>query len=101
MIFLIVGAASFFTSFGSFEPPRYFWCAFVGLPLLFCGGVMLAWGFLGAVQRYAAGELAPVGKDVINYLGENTGPGVSAVASAVREGLSKPRAARAQSREDA
>lgn len=101
LVFLVVGVASFFMSLGRFEPPRYFWCAFVGMPLLFCGIVMLGWGFLGAVQRYAAGESAPVGKDLINYLGENTHPGLTAAASAVREGLSGTSAASPRSSEDA
>ncbi|MGD0383318.1 MAG: hypothetical protein ABSA77_07360, partial [Thermoguttaceae bacterium] len=38
LIFTIIGIGSFFSSFGSFEPPRYFWCAFIGLPLLAVGG---------------------------------------------------------------
>lgn len=27
MIFAAIGIGSFFSSFGGFEPPRYFWCA--------------------------------------------------------------------------
>ena len=30
-----IGLGSFFASFGSFGPSRFFWCAFLGLPLLF------------------------------------------------------------------
>ena len=44
LIFLIIGMASFFSAFGGGGPPRLFWCCFVGMPLLFVGGVMnLAW----------------------------------------------------------
>ena len=87
VVLLIIGVASFFMSFGGFDPPRYFWCAFIAIPLLPIGGTMLSWGFLGVAQRYLAGETAPVGKDVFNYLGENAQPGVAAIASAVRDGL--------------
>jgi hypothetical protein len=87
LLFMIVGFGSFFASFGSFEPPRYFWCAFVGMPLLFIGIAGCMFGYLGAFHRYVAGESAPVTKDVVNYLGENVQPGVKAVAKAVTEGV--------------
>ena len=83
----LVGFGSFFASFGSFEPPRYFWCAFLGMPLLFVGSAMTMFGFLGAMNRFVAGESAPVAKDVVNYMGENMQPGVKAIAKAVAEGL--------------
>ena len=87
LLFLIVGLGSFFSSFGSFESPRYFWCAFVGMPLLFVGLVMCKFGYMGAVYRYMAAETAPVAKDTINYVGEHMQPGVKAVAKAVSEGV--------------
>jgi hypothetical protein len=87
LIFTIVGFGSFFSSFGRFEPPHYFWCAFAGLPLLFVGLIMCQFGYLGAFYRYFAGEAAPVAKDAINYMGEGVQPGVKAVAKAVTEGI--------------
>jgi len=89
LIFLIVGLGSFFAAFGGDGPPRYFWCAFVGMPLLFVGGVMCQFGYLGAVARYVAGESAPVAKDFVNYMGENTQPGVKAVSKSVAEGIAE------------
>jgi hypothetical protein len=83
----MVGVSSFFMAFGGSEFPRFFWCAFVGLPLLFLGTVMCMFGFIGALQRYFLGEAAPVAKDVVNYIGANTQPGVRAVASAVTAGV--------------
>lgn len=54
-------------------------------------------GFLGTVARYVAGETAPVAKDVVNYMGEKTQPGVKsftkAVAKGIKEGLSQSRRA--------
>ena len=38
LVLTIIGIGSFFSSFGSFGgSPRYFWCAFLGLPLLAVG----------------------------------------------------------------
>jgi uncharacterized membrane protein YhdT len=93
LLFMIVGFGSFFASFvsaardGEFGFPRFFWCAFVGMPLLFVGIAMCMFGYLGAFQRYVAGESAPVAKDVVNYMGENVQPGVKAVAKAITEGV--------------
>ena len=74
LLLMIVGFGSFFASFGSFEPPRYFWCAFLGMPLLFVGIAMCMFGYMGAFHRHVAGESAPVAKDVVNYMGENAQP---------------------------
>ena len=87
LLFMIVGFGSFFASFGSFEPPRYFWCAFVGMPLLFIGTAMCMYGYLGSFYRYVAGESAPVAKGVVNYMGENIQPGIKAVTKAATEGV--------------
>ena len=84
---MIIGFGSFFASFGSFEPPRYFWCAFAGMPLFVVGTIMCRFGYLGAIQRYVAGESAPVAKDVVNYMGENAQPGIKDVAKAITEGI--------------
>ncbi len=86
-VLMMLGFGSFFASFGSFSPPRYFWCAFLGMPLLFVGGTMTMFGFLGAFQRYVAGESAPVAKDVVNYMGENIEPGIKSIAKAVADGI--------------
>ncbi len=86
-LFLLIGMVSFFAAFGSFETPRLFWCAFVGIPLLAVGGRMCQFGYMGDVARYLAAEAAPVAKDAVNYLGEETQPGVKAVAKAITEGV--------------
>jgi len=88
-IFTLIGFASFFMSFGSwkFEPPRFFWCGFVGMPLLFIGGVMCMFGFMGAVARYTAAEQVPVATDAITDLADGTQGAVKTVARAVAEGV--------------
>ena len=87
LIFMAVGVVSFFSAFGSFGPPRYFWCCFVGIPLMAIGGAVCKFAFMGAVSRYIADEVAPVGKDVINYMADGTQGAVRQVAAAVGEGL--------------
>jgi hypothetical protein len=87
LLLTVIGIGSFFASFGSFGPPRYFWCAFLGMPLLFVGLVLCGFAFQGAIARYQAGEVAPVAKDAFNYMAEGTQEGVKTVATAVAEGI--------------
>jgi hypothetical protein len=93
LIFLIVGMASFFIAFGGGGPPRLFWCCFVGMPLVFVGGVMCMFGFMGAVFRYTAAEQVPVATDAISDLADGTQESVKtmarAAAAGVKEGLSE------------
>jgi double zinc ribbon protein len=89
LLFAVVGIGNFFMSFGSFGgPPRYFWCAFVGLPLIGVGIAICKFAFMGAITRYVANEVAPVGKDVVNYMADGTQDAVRDIASAIGEGLS-------------
>lgn len=87
LVFVVIGFGSFFASFGSFAPPRYFWCAFVGMPLLGVGIAICKFAFMGRVARYVANEVAPVGKDTFNYMADGTKEGVQELASAVGDGL--------------
>jgi hypothetical protein len=98
VIFIAVGMISFFAAFGSFEPPRLFWCCFVGMPILFVGLVMCKFGYLGAVVRYVATESAPVAKDVVNYMAEGTKDSVKTVARAIAEGVQEAQAKDKQSK---
>jgi hypothetical protein len=87
LVLIVISMVNFFSSFGGFEPPKYFWCGFLGIPLLFVGMVMTQYGFLGSFLRYFSGEAAPVQKDTFNYLAEGTKGGIKTVATAVGEGL--------------
>ncbi len=87
----LVGLVSFFASFGSFGIPRYFWCAFVGIPLMGLGSTICKFAFMGTVSRYMANEVAPVSKDVVNYMADGTKDAVRDVAAAIGEGLSSSR----------
>lgn len=87
LLFTAVGFISFFQAFGTFGPPRYFWCVFVGFPLIALGATMSKFGYLGAFSRYVMGEFAPVQKDTFNVLAEGTRPGVETLARAVGQGF--------------
>ena len=91
---MVVGMASFFTSFGSFQPPKYFWCCFVGIPLMGVGLAITKFAYMGAVFRYISAESAPVAKDTINYMAVETRDAVRHVAGAVREGFAGERKVR-------
>ena len=87
LVFLIIGMVSFFSTFGGGGPPRFFWCCFVGMPLLFVGAAMCMFGFMGAVARYTAAEQVPVATDAISDLAEGSQGAVKTVARAVAEGV--------------
>ncbi len=87
LIFLIVGLVSFFGAFSGGGPPRLFWCCFVGMPLLFAGGVMCLFGFMGAVARYTAAEQVPVATDAICDLAQGTQGAVRTVSRAAAQGI--------------
>ena len=87
IVFIAVGMISFFSSFGGLEPPRYFWCCFVGGPLLVLGIWITTAAYAGAMARYVAAESAPVSKDTFNYMAKETKSGVRDIASAIAEGI--------------
>jgi hypothetical protein len=87
LILTAIGLVSFFSAFGSFSPPRYFRCALIGLPMTGIGLSICKFGFMGAVTRYVAGEVAPVGKDTINYMADGTKEAVRDVAATVADGI--------------
>ncbi|BBO33242.1 hypothetical protein [Lacipirellula parvula] len=91
LLFTGIAIGIFFFAMSGGGAPRLFWCAFLGMPMMFVGGVMSMLGYVGVVQRYLAGETAPVAKDVVNYIGENTQRGMKAMAKAVTEGFMEAR----------
>ena len=84
---MIVALIDFFMAFGGSGSPDLFWLFFIGAPLMFVGGVMTSMAFMGAVARYQACEVAPVGKDTFNYMAQGTKDSVRDLAGAVGEGL--------------
>jgi hypothetical protein len=94
LLLTIISAASIIADSGSFTPDHYGWLGFVGLPLMFVGGVCSMYGYMGAMTRYAMSEGAPPMKDTFNYLADGTQEGMTktgrALASGIREGLTAP-----------
>ena len=91
-IFTAIGLIDFFSSFSAFPnggSPTKFWCAFVGLPLLGLGLMLLKLGYMGTFMRYVAGETVPVATDAVNEMAHGTQEGVATVAAAVRRGLTE------------
>jgi hypothetical protein len=75
--FAITGLISFFSSFGTFQPPKYFWCAFIGLPLIGLGIALLKMGFLGVAAAYVSDEVTPTVGKAASHVG-------SEVANAIK-----------------
>ena len=87
-LLVVIGFGSLImTTFSNSGPPALFFCAFIGIPLLFVGTVMCMFGFMGAVSRYVAAEQAPVAKDTINYMADGTQESVRTVARAAAQGV--------------
>lgn len=87
---IVIALVDFFRAFGSFSgPPKLFWLFFVGGPLLFLGSAMTMGGFMGRIARYQAGEAAPVAKDTIHYMADETQGDVQTMARAFGSGLSE------------
>jgi ribosomal protein L40E len=55
-----IGAASLFSSWGKVGASRYFWAAFLGLPLIALGSVIARPGRLGPHVRNTYGEMIPL-----------------------------------------
>lgn len=73
-IILPIGVLLFVTSlfgFASFDA-ELFLLSFVGLPMIAFGGSLLMLGYQGSIQRYHASQSAPVLKDTLNYLQDET-----------------------------
>ena len=76
-----IAMVEFFSGFGSFEQPRNFWMAFIGLPLVAVGTGMLKAGYIGPATRYVAGEVTPTLHDAMGQLGIGAGAGQQVCAS--------------------
>lgn len=81
-IFAIIGFVSFFSSFGTGEMPRFFFFAFIGLPMIGVGTSLLVFGFRKEILTYTKNESIPV----INEAGEEIAPAVSSITKAVHAG---------------
>ncbi|MCR3905699.1 MAG: zinc ribbon domain-containing protein [Tenericutes bacterium] len=68
LLLMVVAMVDLFLS----DIPQVFYLFFIGGLFLFIGLVMTFYGYMGAVARYQASEIAPVAKDTINYMLDGT-----------------------------
>lgn len=61
-----------------------FFLNFIGIPLLFIGGVCLQFGFMGEVHKYMAEEHTPIAKDVANEMLDGTREGIVKIAKEIK-----------------
>ncbi len=73
IVLIVIAFRDLMATGDTFAEPTKFWMFFVGMPLLFIGGVGLQIGFMGAAARYGAGETMPVVKDSAAYLTDGAG----------------------------
>ena len=59
----------------------------IGIFSLFIAGNLLFFANAGAILRFKAQEVAPVGADTINYVGKKAKPGIQHIADAVASGM--------------
>lgn len=90
LAFVIVGFADFFRSTSNFGQPKLFWCFFAGIPLVFVGASLTAFGFHREIGRYVKNESVPI----INEAATELAPAVKEIAKAVKEASSDTREAR-------
>ena len=80
-VLTITAFVELFQSVGSGGFPRLFFLAFIGLPLIGIGAMLLSLGYRGELMKYAKNEAVPI----VNEAGKEISPAVRAVASAVAE----------------
>lgn len=76
----IAGFINMYQSFGNTEFPDLFWLIMLGIPLLAIGVFLTMMGFRREISAYVKNESTPV----INELGQEITPAVSAIAGAVK-----------------
>ena len=89
LICIITAMINFFMAMSGGGEPRLFWLFFIGMPLMFVGGVMSQFSFLGMFTRFVAGETAPVAADTANYLADETKDAVETVAKSAAKGIAE------------
>ena len=80
----ITGLVSFFSAMGTSNPPKLFWCAFVGFILLGIGGSITALGFQKEMKRYIKNESVPI----FNEMGQEIKTGVTAMTQTINDTIS-------------
>lgn len=80
-ICLPIGILSLLSGITNFE---LFFLSFLGMPLIFIGASCLMFAYQGSIARYNASQTAPVVKDTINYLVDETKDSIVNVSNEVK-----------------
>jgi len=91
VICLVIAMVDFFGVFnGDGGFPTLFFLAFIGIPLIGLGAGMTQFAFMGKIARYTAGQMAPVAKDVTNYMLDGTKESITGIVSSVANEIKAP-----------
>ena len=74
VVLTAIGSISLFSSWNAVGGSRYYWAAFLGLPLIAIGSALTESHNLTAFQRNHAGELTPVADGLANKTGDAKPP---------------------------
>jgi len=85
LICTLIGMISFFRSFAKAEPPKLFFFAFIGLPLLGIGGMLITTGFRREMMTYSKNEGVPVVNEALNEVS----PTISKVVNEAHTSIKK------------
>lgn len=88
VLFFIIAAGEIMMA-NTFGPPKYFFLGFIGVPLIGVGSYLTNLGYGAKVAAYQSREMAPVAKDTIHYLVNETTDSVEKMAEAAQRGKSK------------
>ena len=71
VLFLIVGIALFVTAILNIQSNNFYF-GFIAIPCLFIGMSSLMYGAIGPLAKYMRNIVAPIQKDYVNYMREET-----------------------------
>jgi hypothetical protein len=87
IILIAIAIIDFLTAFQSISGgPTLFFLFFLAIPLIFFGSVMTSLGYMSDINRYTASQVAPVVKDVTNYMIDGTKESIIDLADGVLRG---------------
>lgn len=71
-LFITIAIADFFIAFNGMGMPTLGFLFFLAMPFLMAGAILTNFGYMGSVARFTASQVAPVAKDVTNYMIDGT-----------------------------
>ena len=72
VILTVIGLISWASSWGKIGAARYYWAAFLGLPIIAVGSALMGLRNLGPTSRRLSGEMVLVARNDVNGLNQVT-----------------------------